>query len=722
MIMSSPRTLEAEMLAPAARILAAAERDSPPSMRADILLRVLEKASSIAGGYDHEWYCAAANVDPLPRRLHHHAELVIAEIPREIPTALALSSLAAPNLAVSERRRDGAYYTDHRLARLLAGKIATKRAIPRIVDSASGTGALLAAAAMHLRDARGLSPNRIVAESLYGSDLSRGALRGAALAIASLSSDRKSISSLLTHLRQGDSLKHGPTLWHDVAPEGFDVVIGNPPWEKLKLSAHEFLQSRGAERHYGADFEEDEPAAQLPAARQALKQYVRGVEEGFTLQGNGDPDAYKLFLELAVKLVNPGGEVLFLIPAGLIRSQGTSPLRQFLFDSASALDLMVFDNRPRYFAIDSRFKFLALRASFGSTGPRSLLLRHGASSLEIDRTELESIRPDRTIPEVRTSREWALFLRISKRHPGIGSPRAGWGPQFMREVDMTKDRPRFRRSRTAGAVAVIEGRMVHQFRHDMKRYVSGTGRRAVWQVQSLNAPCGIHPQFWYPKRELPTRVRDRIERERVGFCDITGQTNERSMLAAMIPANVVCGNKVPTMLLDASSSADATHAWIGIANSFVFDWLLRRLLTTTVNYFILESVPMPAWDPDAPELRAVARLARRLTACPPARTDRIAGQVPTRLELEWRVAKLYGVSPAELELIMDDFPLLDRGQPPIFAERRSTVTRDQVLLAATTALGSPDARRLDVLAKRVEAARAAGATAFVPSEAAGHGC
>src|SRR5206468_566595 len=72
-----------------------------------------------------------------------------------------------------------------------------------------------------------------------------------------------------------------------------------------------------------------------------------------------------------------------------------------------------------------------------------------------------------------------------------------------------------------------------------------------------------------------------------------GQTNERSMMSAVIPAGVVSGNKVPTVEFAGPNAAADMWLWVGLTNSLPFDWMLRRVLTTTVNYFLLRSVPLP---------------------------------------------------------------------------------------------------------------------------------
>lgn len=651
-----------------------------------------------------------------------------------IHPAMALASLARPKLPSSQQRFAGAFYTDFRLARYLAASLHWNgKGTPRILDPACGTGSLLVAAALALAGHNQARRCKLLAEGIYGADLSRRALRGAMLALTSLTNQHEAIVSLLKHLRAADSLREGPALWTDVAPRGFDVVIGNPPWEKAKISRHEYLQAVGYRRHYGHTCQDAASIRGLEAARSRQAEYLNALRDRYGLQGGGDPDLYKLFTELGMRLLSPGGQLAILVPAGLIRSQGTEPLRAALLAASERTEITVLDNRGRFFPIDTRMKFLALRADIArGRRRRALVLWHGTGDdygvivrepVRIGRSTLRRLRPDLSLPEVRRPAEWRIFRQMAEAGHQPGDKTYVWRPSFMREIDMTKDRASFRSSNGPGTLALIEGRMVHQFRHAAKHYVSGTGRRAKWATVHPASECEVAPQFWFPQAKLPPRVRERTGRRRVGFCDITGQTNERSMLAARIPPGVVCGNKVPTVVFENTSDDEhevLADCWLAIVNSLPFDWALRRVVTTSVNYFLLVSVPMPFLDPLGLLGRRLAALAGCLSACEHFAGDRgglLSGAweaAEGRAEIDWRVLKAYGLGVADLQIMLEDFPLLDRSQPPLPGEKSSTITRDFLLLRACEAL---DEEHLfeRLWQNRVAVARERGAVPYVPS-------
>jgi predicted RNA methylase len=728
---SAPRPLEDGLLAPVKRdigiaLAALGAGNHDHSAR----LELLEAAACAIAGFSLVDYRAlggvsdALAVDALARV----APTIVAALEATpIPPALALTALAREPLAHAERRQAGSYYTDFRMAQFLARRAVDLKALTRgqlVIDPASGTGILLVATALAASDGNRKALDDFVRRSACAADLSAVALRGVRLALASLATDFESLEALENRLRAGDSLAGGASAWQDVAPEGFDLVIGNPPWEKLKISRHEHLAALGALRHYGADYDEHQGLDELAEARSELADYASSLE--YELAGKGEPDLYKLFLALSSALVAHGGQVAILVPAGLIRSEGTRPLREYLLSAASDLRIAILDNKARFFSIDTRFKFLALNALIESTATATpLRLEHAAATdvgvgedgcAKIDRTQLAKIRPDLSVPEVRSDAEWRLFCRLSQQGVTLGDPNGPWRLRFSREVDMTNDRHLFRRARSNGEVPLIEGRMVHQFRHTAKIYVSGTGRRARWAWQ-MPGTGEIRPQFFVDLKMLPDAVRERASKRRIGFCDITGQTNERSMLASSIPAGVACGNKVPTITFDMTYQEElVTGVFLAVANSLAFDWLLRRVVTTTVNYFLLLSVPFPNLDLDAPLAFDVAEHAHEVERrCEGGEGDsRTLSQL--RCEIDALVMEAYEITAEEADLIVQDFPLLDRGQPPLPGEARSTITRDRVLLEVRRRHGICD----QALAARVDAAFAAGAEAYVPSQLARH--
>ena len=120
--------------------------------------------------------------------------------------------------------------------------------------------------------------------------------------------------------------------WQDYRPEGgFDAVIGNPPWEKIKLQEVEWLATRDPElaraptaaarragiqrlREQGAPLAAEFDAAKARADK--LGRFVRASGQ-YPLLGKGDINLYSLFVERAMSLIKPDGFVGLLTKSGI---------------------------------------------------------------------------------------------------------------------------------------------------------------------------------------------------------------------------------------------------------------------------------------------------------------------------------------------------------------------------------------------------------------------
>ncbi|MBN2447429.1 MAG: hypothetical protein JXO22_11915, partial [Phycisphaerae bacterium] len=165
-----------------------------------------------------------------------------------------------------------------------------------------------------------------------------------------------------------------------VPPAGFDCVIGNPPWERLKLQEREFFSLSAPEiagavsaadrRRLIAAMESANPelhgrylAAQASAER--TLDYAR-TSGRYPLTGKGDINTYVLFAELARAIVAADGRVGLLVPSGIASDNTTKEFFNTLMSEQSLVCLYDFENKRPFFPdVHRSFKFSAL--VFGGT-------------------------------------------------------------------------------------------------------------------------------------------------------------------------------------------------------------------------------------------------------------------------------------------------------------------------------------------------------------------
>ena len=173
---------------------------------------------------------------------------------------------------------------------------------------------------------------------------------------------------------------HWPLEFPDVyfKDGGFDVVLGNPPWERIKLQEKEFFYGRDSEivnaRNKAARvqlirvLDIDNPAlanefTQAQHDAESVSRFVRGSER-FSLTGRGDINTYSVFTETARHLLAPLGRLGIIVPTGIATDDTTKLFFSDLVETKSLVSLYDFENRKKVFpGIDSRIKFCLLTIS-----------------------------------------------------------------------------------------------------------------------------------------------------------------------------------------------------------------------------------------------------------------------------------------------------------------------------------------------------------------------
>jgi hypothetical protein len=598
---------------------------------------------------------------------------------------------------------------------------------------------------------------------------------------------------------------------------GFTVVLSNPPWGKIKTDFKEFhshidervslYQGKALRRyvknsgHAGSRTALKEAwslyAAQMKSYASLLQDINVYKAQRIEVNGRstgGDADLYKYFMERAFQLLSPSGRIGLIVPAAFHRSEGATGVRHLYWENGTFEQFLEFENRKRLFPIHSMFKFLLMayqrgrrngirKAAFGLSTVEEAAescSRNSSRSISLARGFPERVSGSLlTIPEIRSKTERDLFIKLHSYHPILGDSAAGgWNVSFVRELDMTNDSEAFRNktqlqrlrckengdgswSSPQGEVylPLLEGRMVHQYDYAAKAYRGGQGRTSQW-VPLPFAEKTIAPHYFVPSSYFRGNRREDIP-PRAGFCDITGHANERTVLAALIPHGFPCGNKVPTCVFD-SSDPRVHLIWLAIANSFVIDWIVRRRISITLNFFHWYQIPFPRVEPNSEVGCELAVAAARLSYLQMQQTKttewlREAGgksatnlgelaslteRAQLRANIDAIVAELFSLTHEEFALILSDFPLLDRYQRSLAEDgnrsaaktqknNRSTVTRDKALLAYFLRRGETPPKNINELpvshtdgitdlSQRVALAEQLGAIAYIPSELAGY--
>jgi hypothetical protein len=238
----------------------------------------------------------------------------------------------------------------------------------------------------------------------------------------------------------------------------------------------------------------------------------------------------------------------------------------------------------------------SFKAAFGILSPKELNDAIQRTALQIPVGLVNEFSPDAmAVMEFAAQTDIDIGRAIYADFPKF-SERISDQPNriYMRELDMGTDREVF--TEAADGLPLFEGRMVGLYDYRAKGYSAGRGRAAEWPELAFGNPRkAVLPQWRIPRAQVPNKLRDRIQEYRVGFCDVASATNERSLVAALVPPNVIGGHKVPTIVLAGGFPADSL-LWLAVANSMTMDFLVRKKVALTMSYTIMDSLPFPrAW-------------------------------------------------------------------------------------------------------------------------------
>ena len=239
---------------------------------------------------------------------------------------------------------------------------------------------------------------------------------------------------------------HGLFHWelafpHVLARGGFDVVLGNPPWERVKLLEQEFFARRDpsiAKTRNAA--ERKKLIAALPITNPVLWKEWAGatrIAQGqsyfvrqsgrYPLCGKGDVNTYALFAEHNWSVLAPRGRAGFIVPSGIATDDTTKGYFQAVMKSRALQSMWEFENEGFFTAGKGHMLRFSLTTLSGRADPSATadFLFQGQTLTDLDDPErhftlnaadIETINPNTgTCPIFRTKRDAALALAIYRR-------------------------------------------------------------------------------------------------------------------------------------------------------------------------------------------------------------------------------------------------------------------------------------------------------------------
>jgi hypothetical protein len=483
---------------------------------------------------------------------------------------------------------------------------------------------------------------------------------------------------------------------------GFDVVLGNPPWEKVKVEEHAFWANHFPGLRGLPAKDREARMKRLPKERPdlvgelgkevAAAERLRAVlgSGSYPGAGSGDPDLYRAFAWRFWHLAaSEGGQVGVVLPRSVVLSPGTEQFRRTIFAGCEAVQVVTITNKGGWVFEEVHQQFTIALLSFGRGSPHvgSIVLRGPYASMDawererrtvphaFDASGVLSWTSTASLPMLPDEASAAVFAQLRKS-PRLDTVEEGsWRARPDTELHATADKGLmdFAPRDTDGLWPVLKGESFDLWQADLgptSYYAWAEPKATCRALQESRLRSAKSSRNSVQKEFPPEHVRSEATlpclSPRIAFRDATRATDVRTVRTALIPLNRFCAHQAPTLLWPTGDERDQAVV-LAVLSSVPLDWFARRFIENHLTYNLLNCLPIPRPPRTDPHWQRAVALAGRLAAPDERFADwaRAVGVAHGPLdpaekqamieELDAVVARLYGLTADQLAHIFDTF-------------------------------------------------------------------
>lgn len=482
------------------------------------------------------------------------------------------------------------------------------------------------------------------------------------------------------------------------------VVLGNPPWEKLRFEERAFFRPVcPAISAISQKNKREKEIKKLAVNWLELLEYYQLLQDDYASVKKeipkhpllkvslvGELNTYAMFAELASRLTEKDGFAAIIVKSALVTSTCYSSCFRHFVNQGSLSEVFLFDNREKLFQIDSREKFCVL--FFGGEHTGGIKVHYGLtkqeqilSSVPINVTseELELINPETgLLPNVADSKEFSFLLRTHRSLSVFAKefPKCHFG----RLVHLTAHAEHISTKSEKTRVPIYEGKFIEQYDNRFSTFAGMSADERYQAKASARRQPGdsfVAPKLapecrYFIDKKFWESFLDRYDQP-YSLCwrSLTSPTNQRTMIASIIPSMPTCQS---VQLLQTTPVEDLLMI-LALFNSKVFDFFVRlKMGGIDLTQSVVRQIPVPfreAWNSmvtlhgvDYTALDAVRALERLLYRNEPDLCGLWDG-VPeiknadnyyktaadVREEIDKIIFQMYGLTSAEEKMVRNSF-------------------------------------------------------------------
>lgn len=542
------------------------------------------------------------------------------------------------------RDNTGAYYTPEELAFETVKKAFKERSFAqtknyRIIDFSCGGGDFFLATMRYLYEEHNID-SKISATWFYGIDIDPIALQ---ICIVNLlqCAERDDWETIISHFKFGNPLvitdcnhseedknrlfatrrlySNGLGISNDYFENTYDIVIGNPPWEKIRFEERKFFKGiSDTISSVSQKSVRDKEVLKLRETWPIVFEWRNCVCMDYSKMTAslykhckikesvaGELNTYAMFTELAYNMLSKNGLLALVVKSTLVTAPANQRLWARFLDDTAVKGVYLFENSKKIFSIDSRERFIVLilakdkmrtfEFSAGLTEPQEL---RTVDTIILNAGDLNRINPfTRTIPNVSNNKEIEFlkaahtrFALFSEIYPDC---------HFGRLIHLTAHATFISKKQECSNVPVYEGKFLEQYdaRFATFRGMTET-QKYVNKASAVNNIAGIDGNKEWPEsryfveKELWNRYLNQYS-ARYSLCwrSLTSPTNRRTMLAMILPTTPTCQS---IQMLQTTDDEELVML-LALFNSIPFDYFVRiKMPGLDLTQSVIKQIPVPS--------------------------------------------------------------------------------------------------------------------------------
>jgi hypothetical protein len=444
-------------------------------------------------------------------------------------------------------------------------------------------------------------------------------------------------------------------VFYDEKDGGFDIVIGNPPWEKVKFDEKDFFPKfkrnyRTLSNSKKAEvvkklLERDDVQFEYKTRKEMFDISNSYLTQNFPLnRGVGDSNLFRFFVEKNLGILKSNASLTYILPSALFQDDGSIKLRTHILENYKLNYFFSFENRlPVFKDVDSRYKFAIIQIENGkseniktffyATDPKDLW--NSEKYIDYSVKNIKTIAPfHKNLLEIRSKNDLKIAEKCYSKFENLDFKYF----DFRGELHMTADKSIFHETLENGFIPLLEGKTIHQFNPNFSKgkyflnpsefdnhlllkeigrmiseiYDQIVEKNEKWSKDRVVVKHLLNIDILLFSKEKKVETLKKLakfihfDRQflRVGFRAIARDTDERTVISTIFPKNIGAGNsiysEIPKRYLlkgnkveIVENSIEKKLFLVSIFNSVVFDFLARQIVQINVTKSILTRLPIP---------------------------------------------------------------------------------------------------------------------------------